>query len=328
MDLDGLTNRVHEALVAQAARLELDAGRLEIKALLNWGGFVNRSFWASDGQRQYHVKLTVDSEVRQGLERWRAIHSLLEERYHAPRLVAWLQVAGTEFVGPVCEWAEGGVPSCLEGALLEEVLNVVAALHRDGELALSLISAGDQPATCAETYLRIYHRRFVEDLRSIQEKPPPFVSAEVLRWMWRETEALEAQVQRSAAFAEPVASPIHGDLWINNLIMVEEGRWYILDWDDLSLGDAMLDCSMLLGPSREDLRPATARVEETAIALGGTEAERFQLYARASLLDWTIDPLADYVDSQSEPEFGELIRRANEQVHRAALELYRKLYAA
>jgi hypothetical protein len=43
-------------------------------------------------------------------------------------------------------------------------------------------------------------------------------------------------------------------------------------------------------------------------------------------LDWTIDPLADWVEATREPLHGETVRTANRRTHERALALYRELY--
>jgi hypothetical protein len=56
------------------------------------------------------------------------------------------------------------------------------------------------------------------------------------------------------------------------------------------------------------------------------QRDRLRLWARATLLDWVIDPLSDWVGAASEPEQGAAIRAANEVVHANALGLYLELY--
>jgi hypothetical protein len=104
------------------------------------------------------------------------------------------------------------------------------------------------------------------------------------------------------------------------------GEWYVLDWDDLQLGDPALDWCMLFGPAPADLRTVMERTLPPSITIGAGVHARLRLYARASLLDWIIDPLADWIDAPESPEHLEEVRAEKERIHRAALEAYRARY--
>ena len=124
---------------------------------------------------------------------------------------------------------------------------------------------------------------------------------------------------------EPADAPTHRDLWLDNLLVSERGDVTILDWDGLGLGDPVMDWAMLFGPARHDPRPVTERGVEVPGLTDGERA-RLPLWARATLLDWIIDPLSDWVGAATEPEHGAVIRIANEGVHGRALALYLELY--
>ena len=110
--------------------------------------------------------------------------------------------------------------------------------------------------------------------------------------MVEETDRLAALASTSTAFAQPGGAPIHGDLQANNLLLTNQGEWFLLDWDDLTLGDPALDFALLLAP------PLSAWQDDLwRDYLPGREAgfvERMALYGRARLLDWVIDVLAEY----------------------------------
>jgi aminoglycoside phosphotransferase (APT) family kinase protein len=138
---------------------------------------------------------------------------------------------------------------------------------------------------------------------------------------------MDAAVAAEPAFGEAADAPTHGDLWLNNLLVTSEGEWFLLDWDGLALGDPALDWGMLFGPSRTDLRTAADRALPPAITADPAVRERLALYARASLLDWIIDPLADWIDAGESPEHIVEVRAEKERIHRAALAAYRQRYA-
>ncbi|MEN8374800.1 MAG: aminoglycoside phosphotransferase family protein [Gemmatimonadota bacterium] len=325
MSTDDLAERVGAALV-RAGHLSGKAAALPaVTPILNWGGFVNRSFAATDGRARLHVKLAEYSENRRELRRWHAVSALLNERYRAPLVLAWVDIEGTPYAGLVSEWIEGETPAALSPSVRKQTAASIDALHRDEELADALRGLGDAPRTCFDAYSATYDERFVGDLEGVGESPPPFLSRETIAWMEEETKALAVMASNSAAFQEQAVSPSHGDLWLNNLIVQPDGEVCVCDWDDVSLGDPVMDWAMLFGPSRTDLLP---RAEDAADRLGlaAAERERLALYARASLFDWLLDPLADWVEADRMPEHREEVRAANRRVHERALDLYRERY--
>jgi aminoglycoside phosphotransferase (APT) family kinase protein len=243
-------------------------------------------------------------------------------------MYGWIVIPGTALAGAVFEWIDGTIPAAVAGAVRDAATAIVRRLHADATLAAELRRLGDVERTCADGYRGSYHERFVEDLRGIRCEPPSFVDPPLLAWLAEEADRIAGLVDASTAFAAPAASATHRDLWLDNLMVTGDGRLYILDWDEIGLGDPMMDWAMLLGPSRARVVPATAADLD---AVGGAsftraERERFDLYARASLLDWTIDPLSDWVEAAREPLHGETVRAVNRRTHTRALALYRELY--
>lgn len=329
MELAELAARLRRELLADE-ELAFDPEGFVVRPVLNYGGFVNRSFTATDGATTLQVKLADGSgthRARRRLERWRSLHAELSEHYRAPRMRGWIELTGTPFAGPIFEWIEGQRPAALDPDLRRRLVDTVHRLHADVGLADRLTALGDRWRTCAEAYRSTYHERFVEDLEFIRRDRPSFRSASELDWMSGQAAELVRGVEASPAFGEPAAVPVHGDLWLDNLLVGRDGSLAILDWDELELGDPMVDWAMLFGPSRDDLEPVAA--EPTDLPdLSPAELERLTLYARASLLDWVIDPLADWVQAKSEPEHGTELQKVNRRTHERALELYRGRYRA
>jgi fructosamine-3-kinase len=325
-EVASLTDDVRATILARALDVELDLDALRIEPILNWGGFVNRSFRLSDGRRQYFLKLSRDPDGRHGLGRWHSLAEIIENRYHGPHMVAWLEVGSTGYAGALFEWLDGAVVDHLDGDLKARVSRVVTRLHADDALADRLLEAGDRVVPCAEAYLRSYHDRFSEDLAFVAADPPPFLPSGRLEWMEREADGLASRVREAASFRSPADRPIHADLWANNVLVDRDGHWYLLDWDGLRLGDPVMDWAMLFGPSREHARALDEEEVSASVPLGESERQRLRLYARASLLDWVIDPLADWVQAGSEPQHGEQVRLANRRVHEEAFEEYARRY--
>ena len=201
----------------------------------------------------------------------------------------------------------------------------VGRLHRDRELVEAFRKLGDTEVSCADAYRADYHERFFGDLEIIVPGAAPFVDVDLIDWMTAEAKRLERVIDASPAFAAPASAACHRDLWLENLMVTAEGRLHILNWDEMGMGDPVMDWAMLLGPSRYRVAPANDD-DAPALGLNDEETERYRLYARASLLDWIIDPLADWIDAEDEPEQRDAMRDNNRRVHEEALELYRRIY--
>ncbi|MDQ6830024.1 MAG: phosphotransferase [Gemmatimonadota bacterium] len=314
------------ALVERAGEFGLEAGRLQVSYVLNWGGFVNQSFHVSDGARRYHLKLASERELVDGLVQWRELHGLLEERYPAPHMAGWIDLPGTRHSGPLFEFVDGVMPVARSPALLANISPMLARLHQDGELA-ARVAAERQSMVCLESFLDTYLARFQGDVALITNAPPPFVDAAMVAWMQREIQQLEHTARAMEAFSEPVRSAIHGDLWLNNILVTDAGRYVVLDWDGLGLGDPAVDWAMFLGPTTQELRPLSMDDLPPEVPNDARFRERLAFYARASLFDWILDPLADWIDADAAPELVNEVRVEKERVHRGALASYRELYA-
>jgi Ser/Thr protein kinase RdoA (MazF antagonist) len=123
-----------------------------------------------------------------------------------------------------------------------------------------------------------------------------------------------------------LASPIHGDLWLNNILWEDGDSWHILDWDDLQIGDPAMDLAMLTGPTSLDLAPLK-RVDGFRGVVSASVMERLRILGQAALLDWVIDPRADWIDAGLAPGVQGAVREKKQRVDTTALELYHTLYA-
>src|SRR5512146_227721 len=142
--LNALTHRVVKYFRKHAARYGLRPGSIEAHYILNWGGFVNASFRLTDGQTTYHLKLADDEESQEQLERWKYFSPVLTEKYHAPRLLDWVEIPRTPFAGLVFEFIPGQPADfAAHPGLLKPVLEVVTSLHADRALAAALKDIGE-----------------------------------------------------------------------------------------------------------------------------------------------------------------------------------------
>lgn len=337
LDADRLSALLTNHFQDHAAGLGLDPSQLQVDYVLNPGGFTNASFRISDGRRTYHLKLADAPHRVARLRRWHALREPLEVRYRAPRILEWIDLPEAGCRGLLFEHLIGRSPRFRRSqALLGRVYALSADLHGDAELASRLpplLAADDEPvpSTHRDSFVDSYVDRFRADLESIAADRPPFVSAETLAWMRDETEAL-ARAAAAAAFAAPATAPIHGDLNELNVLAAPPRRWYVLDWDDLTLGDPALDYAMLLWPVLCDRPLASAAAWRAALPAPVAPPpdpaldERMALYLRAQSLDGVVDSVANYLDAVAAPEHRDRVRSKMRREHLAALRRYRAHY--
>ena len=328
-EASALGRRVGAYFRAQGTRYGLRPARTRVRTVLNWGGFVNRSFTVTDGVLAYHLKLTDEEGHAAALERWAALRQVLTARYRAPELVDWIAVPGTAFRGPLFRRLAGAPPDLERTpALLPDVLALAGRLHADGELQADLRRVeAPAPAGLADAFCETFVDRFRGDLDGVAAARPPFVSPELLAWMREETRRLAERVRASPAFAGPAEAPVHGDLHAGNLLVAPSGEWFVLDWDDLGLGDPVLDAAVLLWP-RLRAAPDAWRAYPVPGRGAPALAARMALHLRALLLDEVVDSLADWVEAAAVPEHLEAVRPVKRRAHERALGFYRERYGA
>lgn len=343
--------------VRRSGGFGLDDRSLDIRYVLNHGGFVNASFHVTDGRSRLHVKVARDADACACLSRWATLAGTLADRYLAPRVLGTLPLGdvdvdlggGSGMLALVMEHVDGRVPERHEAAWSKPVVAAIGDLHADRALAdaLARLSAGgvsgsdsggvsgselvghpDDPIDdtvgdgiddCAAVYLRTFDERFTEDLRVVREARPPFVSPADLDFLAAAADRMRKEVLAMPAFAAPADAPTHGDLWRNNILVGPGDRVTILDWDDLAIGDGALDWAILFG--YDGLRVGDAEPDAPLLAsMDADTRARFDLYRRATLLDWAIDPLADWVEADDAPEHAAAVRAEKERVHGGAME--------
>jgi len=325
ISLDTLTLRVTEYFRRNAGKYGLRAETLEVRYILNWGGFVNASFFIKDGLKSYHLKLADESYVQMGLMRWREYHKLLSGRYRAPRMYDWVKIPRTPFEGALFSYIPGKhADLAAQPEIMRGVLDLLPRLHSESVLREGLDEG--ESLTCADYFLDLYITRFDEDLMVVANDLPPFITLNSLTWMMGETRELEGIVRDLPAFQAPANAPTHGDLGQNNILVTPEGLWYIIDWDDLALGDPVIDYSILLGSLWRSGAYSQSEMDRRLPTQPNDPGfrERFRVYLRALVLDQVIDSLADWCESRFAPVHQDEVRLEKEKIHREALALYQK----
>jgi hypothetical protein len=310
---NGWNRALEEWMLQRSEQFGWRPGRLQAVRVVNPSGWhANIACTVGDGVSRVHVKLT---RAHAGLRRAFELRNRLTSRYHAPPILAWIDLG--DLVGVAMPSIEAEPATEL---LIPDLISVTRLLHEDRELAAAL---PDGPRTLRQAFLDLWIERFVSDLGELEagRKIPPFVSAETFEWMRAETSRL-ARMASSTAFDASTVSPVHGDLHLGNVLVEPEGRWWLIDWDDLHRGDPAADLAILLSPLIERAHSVDHFLGEQDDAFG----ERFALCARAQILDGVIDSLTDWADADALPVSRDAVRCGKRTTHEHALRMYRERY--
>ncbi len=309
-----LKHHVENYFRSQAERFHLNAGSVRAERVLNWGGFVSPSFRIGDGQRSVHVKLATDHSA---MRRCLALRDRLESDYRAPKVLAWVDITPTPYQGLVFEHIDGQTwDTTARPALVHDLSHLLSRLHHDSGLAAQLGNGARSYRHCWE--LR-YREQFEEDLRTVAACRPRSVTDARLSWMQEEARKVLALPAGSDAFEGATQSPCHWDLWPNNVLVEADGRWWVLDWDGLAVGDEAEDFATLVWPF------VHSQGKDWRELLGGERdrsfAARMDMHLRAIGLDYLIDVLADWGECDV-PEWTAVVQRQKELEHEQYLDWY------
>ena len=320
--------RVRSWFQRNGGRFGMSGAPVVCRAVLNLGGFTNRSFTLGDGRVRLHLKLAGSGQAPLP-RRWMDVQQVLEAEYRSPRLLGVVEggVIAGEALGLVFEHIPGhALHPRRDRRVLTEVLALAARLHRDTTLGGRLGAAARGVRTCAADLLETYVERFRADMLSVAPVAAAldFLPADFPTWARSHTDALEAAAA-GGAFAVPATAVVHGDFHAGNVLVGGDGRWWVLDWDDLhARGDGMLDVTNLmraqiLRGEGDELLAAYAQAAGDPAGAG-----RVALYRRAMLLDEIIDSLADYVASEALPQHRAAVRAIKRTAHLEAMALYKR----
>ncbi|WP_394218669.1 aminoglycoside phosphotransferase family protein [Halobacillus trueperi] len=230
---------------AQRAELELESENIHIQYIWNPGGFVNQSYQISDGEKRMHVKFA-DRAHQPSLQQWACLHDYLTGNYEAPKLLMEIH----ENVIP--EYSYGLLFEFFEGetwkgqAWSDRILSQICQLHGDTHLKRVL---GVEEKSYADAFIDTYIHRFREDMKIIDADRGslPFVQEETFDMFHEMADQLEEEVHQSIHFQRPAEDVVHNDLNQQNILVNGDG-FCIIDWDDLTVGDAAADFASLLWP--------------------------------------------------------------------------------
>jgi hypothetical protein len=178
---------------------------------------------------------------------------------------------------------------------------------------------GDGSRGYRECWELRYSEQFEEDLKTVRAcRPAPVTDARV-SWMEEEARVVLALPSGNDAFEGVTRSPCHWDLWPDNVLVGADGRWWVLDWDCLAVGDQAEGLATLVWPFAH----ATGRDWRDLLGAewDGPFAACMDLHLRAVALDYLIDVLADWAECDV-PEWRDEVRRRKEEEHHRYLDRY------
>jgi fructosamine-3-kinase len=283
--------RVQDAL---ASALGPDA---VVEHRANHTGAGKLSFAVRLGERRLWAKVAADAGEDESLATWAEVAGLLADRHGAPPVLDVLSVDGhTALLFPYVD-----APPATRAALHErhdEAAELLAGLHADRELAERL----GEPTTTARCFREVWLERFEGDLDVIEG----YVAKDLHAYLADQVDVLGALVD---TLDDEVQSAVHGDPWHENVLLAPERMW-LLDWEDLTIGDPVLDDAILL----HDALGTDPHVWPDTPA--ATVARR------ALMLDGVVDNAADWIEN-TDP----LVRRQKEAAYLAELETYRAAFS-
>lgn len=326
MLLSELISRVTVQVRMLAAGLALDPATLAVRHLPERGDPARASFSIADAGARYDLELAGDLAGHAALRRWHDLGPVLAARYHAPRILGWLEIVDTPFAGLLLEHVDGVVVRDLSEVpdLARALTTLVGRLHGDRDLAARLPGP---PHTCCDAYLAEHFSRCTAVLRAARAALPPFVEPATLAWLAGEVDRVTALVRSSPSFAVPADLPVHGALLrAGNLRVTAAGAWYVLGWDALRLGDPALDLAAL-PPVTSAIDPSADTMQATRSIREPWLSQRIALLRRARALAGAIEPLSDWLAAAGWADQRERAQVRGQRAHESALASYRQDHA-
>lgn len=262
----------------------------------NHAGTDKLSFLVRDGGRPVlWAKVAADAESEEQLRTWARVAPLLTERHCAPPVLDVVTVDGrTTLLFPFLD-APVATRSTLT-ARHEQARGIFDTLHADTELADLL----GPPVTTADSFRELWVERFEGDLEIIE----PEIDKAVYDYLRDEVRAFAAVVE---TLDRTVHAAVHGDPWHENFLVGEDRLW-LLDWEDLAIGDPAIDRAILRKECvGTDSRHWQGEVDTVAL--------------RALMLDAVVDVAADRAEN-TDPQ----IRALKQTEYLAGLNAYRAAY--
>jgi aminoglycoside/choline kinase family phosphotransferase len=250
----------------------------------NHTGTDKLSFAVLAGGRRLWAKVAADDEEDAGLRTWASVAGYLSDRHGAPPVLEVLEVAGrTGLLFPFLGDAVANRTTLRDR--YAEVQAVLDGLHADRDLVERL----GGPRTSTAVFRDVWVSRFEADLDIIAGHVAP----EVREYLTSEVHVLSGLVD---SLDQEVHAAMHGDPWHENVLLGPDRVW-LLDWEELSVGDPVIDDAILLMDARG------------ANSADWPAGARYDVARRALMLDAAVDGAADWVEN-SDPVIRATKRKA------------------
>lgn len=322
-DMAALKDSVRQYFQEQAGDFELEASKIQVSLIPSSSDYGHRHFRVGDGQAALFVKLSLDEDKKNRMRQWARQNLRLTGRFQAPRLLSWVELDG--YGGLALEFLDGHQPDLSgESNLFAQAVDLLEKLHGDKELARAL-TPETYSRKMSDSMLQTFVYPLLSDIAETEDQWPKEVDDDTRARFRGEVEELERLAQENQAFSPLADSPVHGNYRVENLMVTPKG-WYVMDWDDLRLGDPALDFATLFWSLDEGgLGEGTEGLLE--VFKGQPELQaRLPLYFRALLLQEAAGSLAEYVRVADYPDQAEKVRAAKIKRHQKAAARYRELY--
>ncbi len=250
----------------------------------NHTGTDKLSFAVLAGGRRLWAKVAADDEEDAGLRTWASVAGYLSDRHGAPPVLEVLEVGGrTGLLFPFLGDAVANRTTLRDR--YAEVQAVLDGLHADRDLVERL----GGPRTSTAVFRDVWVSRFEADLDIIAGHVAP----EVREYLTSEVHVLSGLVD---SLDQEVHAAMHGDPWHENVLLGPDRVW-LLDWEELSVGDPVIDDAILLMDARG------------ANSADWPAGARHDVARRALMLDAAVDGAADWVEN-SDPVIRATKRKA------------------
>lgn len=281
---------------------------------INPFGFTLVTLSVSDGPSRLHVKLAPRGR-QSGLRKWLRHEATLHGRYRAPNIRGWVSLPGTGYAGLVFDHLPGRNPGPLAmRSVAPKLARLLDRLHHDAPLARALRGTQRREPDAA-VMIR-------EGVQVACDRPPPFVRRADALWVRNQGEANLRALRDIRTGWKPCA--IHGDMWAGNL-MVQGRNWWVIDWDELALGDPAGDWSAmaLMADPRGDFERGIRRL---ATMPDAATMARARVHHRALVLSWVVDVLADWHEAVALGAHARRVRATKQVLYERWLGVYRRWY--
>ncbi len=262
----------------------------DVEPIFNSSGMTNECFKITTLNMVYLLKLSKKEKSINKFRKWYSVGDYLSEKYNAPKLYKWLSIKDTLYQGILMEYVEGEKLNISNTEHIQQVLEIAKRLNNDKILFDKLKS--DINITSSVFFDSFLLNRIGNDYKILSNMQLEPAHKEMLPWLHKEIENIKYMVGSNEFFNVEALTVVHRDLNFDNIVIDNSSQIKIIDWDDLGIGDSIVDSLILLWPfyfdGNDDFYYYINNIEKR-------DSVR-DLYIRSFLFENIIDSLVDYYD--------------------------------